>query len=49
MTVMKHLDVESSVQERHRPAEVSLEEGHKSDQRNGTPALQGQAESAGAV
>ena len=44
-----HLDVESSVQERHGPVGVHPEEGHKSDPRDGTPLLQGQAERAGAV
>ena len=40
-------DVESSAQERHRPVGVRLEEGHRSDPRDGTPLLQ--AERAGAV
>jgi len=39
----------SSVQERHRPAGAHPEEGHRNDTRDGTPALQGQAERAGIV
>ena len=44
-----HLDVESSVQERHGPVGAHPEEGHKNDPRDGTPILLGQAERAGAV
>ena len=44
-----HPDVESSVQERHGAVGACPEEGHKSDPRDGTPLLQGQAERAGAV
>ena len=40
-----HPDVESSVQERDRLVGVCPEEGHKNDQRYGTPLLQEQAES----
>jgi len=32
-------DVESSVQERHGPVGVRLEDGHKNDPRDGTPLL----------
>jgi len=42
-------DVESSVQERHRPVGGHPEESQKNDPRNGTPLLWGQAERAGAV
>jgi len=42
-----HPDVESSVQERHRPVGVCPEKGHKNDPRDGTPLLRGQAESWG--
>ena len=35
-----HPDVESSVQERHRPVGTHPEEGHKNDPRDGTPLLQ---------
>jgi len=41
--------VESSVQKRHRPVGVRPEKGHRSDPRDGTPLLLGQAEGAGAV
>ena len=34
-----HLDVESSVQERHGPVGAHPEEGHKNDPRDGTPPL----------
>ena len=34
-----HPDVESSVQERHGPVGVRLEDGHKNDPRDGTPLL----------
>jgi len=44
-----HPDVESSVQERHRPVRERPEEGHKNDSRNGTPPLQQQAKRAGTV
>mgnify|MGYP001852221541 CR=1 FL=1 len=44
-----HLDVESSVQERHGAVGVHPEEGHKNDPRDGTAVLQGQTERAGAV
>ena len=44
-----HPDVESSVQERHRPVRAHPEKGHKNDPRDGMPPLQGQAERAGAV
>ena len=45
-----HSDVESSVQERHRPVRVCPENGHKHDPWNGTPLLSGgQAVRAGAV
>ena len=37
-------DVESSVQERHRPVGVWPEEGHRNAPRDGTLLLQGQAE-----
>ena len=43
-----HPDVESSVQEKHRPVGVHPEEGHKNGPRDGTPLLQGQAEITGA-
>jgi len=39
-----HPDVESSVQERHRPVGAHPEEGHKNDPRDGTPLLQEQRE-----
>ena len=42
-------DVESSVQERCRPAGARAEEDHKKDPRDGTPPLWGQAERAGGV
>ena len=42
-------DMESSVQERHRPVGVHLVEGHKNDTRDRIPFLQGQAERAGAA
>jgi len=42
-------DVESSVQERHGPAGVCPEEGHKNDPRDETRLLWGQAERPGAV
>ena len=35
-----HPDVESSVQERHRPVGVHPEQGHRNDPRDGTPLLQ---------
>ena len=44
-----HPDVESSVQERHRPVGAHPEEGRKNDPRDGIPLLRGQAERAGAV
>ena len=44
-----HLDLESSVQERHGSIGACPEEGHRNDARGGTPPLQGQAERAGAV
>ena len=44
-----HPDVGSSVQERHGPVGACPEEEHKSDSRDGTPLLRGQAEGAGAV
>ena len=44
-----NLDVESSVQERHRPVGTHPEECHKNDPGDGIPFLQGQAEKAGAV
>jgi len=37
------------VQERHGPVGAGPEEGHKNDQRDGTPLLQGEAERVGAV
>ena len=46
---MLHPDVESSVQERHGPVGAHPEEGHKNDPRDGTPPLQGQAETARTV
>ena len=49
MLVRPHLDIEFSVQERHGPAGACSEEGNKNGPREGTPSLQGQAESAGAV
>jgi len=42
-------DVESSVQESHRPAGAHPEEGHKHDPRDETSLLQGQVERVGAV
>ncbi|KAK4832265.1 hypothetical protein QYF61_021664 [Mycteria americana] len=42
-----HPALESSVQERHGPVGVGLEEGHKNDQRDGTPLLCGKAERVG--
>jgi len=36
-----------SVQERHGPAGMHLEEGHRNYPRDGTPLLRGQAESWG--
>jgi len=39
-----HIDVQSSVQERHGPVGTCPEEGHKNDLRDGSPSLQGQAE-----
>ena len=42
-------NMESSVQERHRPVGAYAEEGCKSDPMNGTPPFQGQAESTEAV
>ena len=45
-----HPDVESSVQKRHGPVGAQPEDGHKkSELRDRTPLLQGQAEGAGAV
>ena len=44
-----HPDVECSVQERHRPVGAHPEEGHRSDSRDETPLLQGQAERAGSI
>ena len=44
-----NLDVESSVQERHRPVGTHPEECHKNDPGDGIPFLQGQAQKAGAV
>ena len=44
-----HPDVESSIQERHKPVGTCLEKDHKNDPRDGTPLLRGQAERAGAV
>ena len=41
--------VESSVPERHGPAEAHPKEGHKNDPRDGTPLLYRQAERAGTV
>ena len=43
-----HPDLES-VQERHRPAGVHPEVGHRNDLRDGRPLPWGQAERAGAV
>ena len=40
-------DGESSVQERRRPVGVHPEEGQKNDPGDGTPLLQGRAESCG--
>jgi len=34
-----HPDVESSVEERHRPVGAQLEEGHRNYARDGTPPL----------
>jgi len=42
-------DVESSVQESHRPGGAHPEEGHKHDPRDETSLLQGQVERVGAV
>ena len=44
-----HLDMESSLQERHGPVGVQPEDGHKNDPRDRTLLLRGQAERAGAV
>ena len=44
-----HLALEPSAQERHGPAGVGPEDGHKNDQRDGTPILRGKAERVGAV
>ena len=44
-----HPDVESSVQERHKPVGACPEEGYKNNPRDGTPLLQVQDERAGAV
>ena len=44
-----HPDVESSVQERHRPVGACQEEGHKNDQRGVKPLLLGLSQRAGAV
>jgi len=44
-----HPDVESSVQERHRPVGVCPEKGHTDEPRDGTFSLRGQAEGAEAV
>lgn len=46
MLVRPHLcpDVESLVQQKHRPAGACPEEAHKNDPMNGTPPLQEQAE-----
>ena len=44
-----HPDVESSVQERHRPMGVHPEESHKNDPRDGTLLLRGWAERDEAV
>jgi len=41
--------LEPSAQERHGPVGAGPEEGHKNDQRGGTPLLQGKAERVGAV
>jgi len=39
-----HTALEPSAQERHEPVEACPEEGHKNDQRDGTPLLSGKAE-----
>lgn len=39
-----HLTLGSSAQERHGPGRVGLDEGHRSDQRTGTPVLGRKAE-----
>ena len=44
-----HLEVESSVQERHGAVGVDPEKDHKNDPRDRTTTLQGQAERAEAV
>ena len=41
-----HPDVESSVQERHKPVGVCPEKGYRDDPRDGTPLLQGRDERA---
>ena len=41
--------LESSAQERHGPVGAGPEEGHKNDQRDGTPLLWGKAERVGVV
>ena len=47
--IILHLALEPSAQERHGPVGAGPEEGHKNDQRDGTPLLQGKAEGVGAV
>jgi len=47
--VVEVSDRKHSVQERHGPVEVGPEEGHKNNQRDGTPLLQGKAERVGVI
>jgi len=42
-------DEELSAQDRHGPVGAGPEEGHRNDQRNGTPLLRGKAERLGVV